>query len=300
MSGIIEHFAGYLSVEKGLSENSISAYCSDLRDFVSFLAKGSENYDFRNVLREQILDYLGECKKKQLEPSSIARRLVSIKLLFRYMFQEKLIPADITSVMDSPKLWKLLPEFLSPAEVEKLLKVFPESLKDPLAFRNRTIIETMYSCGLRVSETAELKTDNVYFKEEFVRVMGKGSKERIVPIGKPALRLLSKYVENIRPVLSANLANADNTLFLSYRGQPLDRERIWAIIKEGAKLAGIQKNIYPHTLRHSFASHLLENGADLRIIQEMLGHADISTTQIYTHVNQGRLLKVHKNFHPRA
>jgi len=201
--------------------------------------------------------------------------------------------------MDSPKLWRILPEFMSSKETEAFLNAYPASARDPLTFRNRAILETIYACGLRVSEAAGLTLRSVSFDEGILRVLGKGSKERIVPIGRTALSLIRKYVSEVRSQLLGPHGD-EPCLFVSERGRPLDRERIWAIVKEAASIAGIKKNIHPHTLRHSFASHLLENGADLRVIQEMLGHADISTTQIYTHVDQKRLLAVHKKFHPRA
>ena len=229
----------------------------------------------------------------------MARRLVSIKVFFRYLFQERLIPADITDVMESPKLWRVLPDFLSPKETEALLNAFPTSAKDPLTFRNRVILETMYACGLRVSETADLKLRSINFDDSVMRVLGKGSKERIVPVGHIAVGLLHKYIDTVRPTLAV-AGPEEQSLFISNRGHRLDRHRLRAIVKAAALIAGITKNIHPHTLRHSFASHLLENGADLRIIQEMLGHADIATTQIYTHVDQRRLIAVHKKFHPRA
>lgn len=297
MHDILKHFSGFLAMEKGLSPNSVSAYNSDLRDFADFL-NGKKISSFTDVSREDILAYLAACQSRGLESTSLARRLVAIKVLFRYLFQEKIIKNDITDVMDSPKMWRLLPDFLSFEEIEAMLKVFPETGKDPLVFRNRTLLEVMYACGLRVSEVANLRTDNIMTDQAILRVTGKGDKERIVPIGRKALSLLEKYVREIRPQLAVSAT--DPTIFLSKNGKPLDRERIWAIVKEAALKAGIAKNIYPHTLRHSFASHLLENGADLRIIQEMLGHADISTTQIYTHVDQKRLLNVHKQFHPRG
>jgi len=295
---LLGHFAGFLSLERGLSINSVEAYKTDLRDFSGWLSSNSRPA-FDGLTREDIVDYLSSCKDKGYETTTLARRLVSIKVLFRYLFQERLIAADITDVMDSPKLWRILPDFLSARETESLLNAFPASGKDALSFRNRTMLETMYACGLRVSETADLKLRSVNFDDEIMRVLGKGSKERIVPIGRTALGLLRKYIEKVRPEL-AKAGPEEQSLFLSHNGHRLDRERIWAIVKEAAKVAGISKNIHPHTLRHSFASHLLENGADLRIIQEMLGHADIATTQIYTHVDQRRLLSVHKKFHPRA
>jgi integrase/recombinase XerD len=293
----LNSFIGYLSLERGLSKNTVSAYRADLQSFIDWL-KDERIEDFGRITREDILDYLGDIKDQGMETTTLARRLVSIKMLFRFLFQEKLIPKDITDVMDSPKLWQLLPDFLSAKEVTMLLNAFSARSKDPLIYRNRTILEVMYACGLRVSECASLNLGSVNFDDETVRVKGKGNKERIVPIGKTALRMIDRYMTEMRPQLLKNPMEA--TLFLSKSGKKLNREWIWNIVKEAAKLAGIRKNIHPHTLRHSFASHLLENGADLRVIQEMLGHADISTTQIYTHVDQQRLLNIHKMFHPRG
>lgn len=299
MENEIEHFTGYLALEKGLSRNTVDAYRSDLADFMDFLGKRNIA-EFKSVDRNFILDYLEHCADTmKLETSSIARRLVSIKVLFRYLFQEKLVPCDITEVMDSPKLWRLLPDYLSSGEIDALLKAYPDGGNDPITFRNRTILEVMYACGLRVSELTTLKINSILFDEEIVRVTGKGDKERIVPIGKPAQELVRQYLAEIRPLLLCDRAG-EPALFISYRGYPLDRQKIWDVVKKAALLAGIRKNIHPHTLRHSFASHLLENGADLRIIQEMLGHADISTTQIYTHIDRKKLLDVHKRFHPRS
>ncbi len=299
MERALSHFAGFLTLERGLGANSVEAYKSDLLDFVSWLADQGVQ-DFKDVSRSLIISYLSACKdERQMETTTIARRLVSVKVLFRYLFQERLVDADITDVMDSPKLWRILPDFMSSAETGAFLNAYPAFAKDPLTFRNRTMLEAIYACGLRVSEAANLSLRSVNFDEAVMRVLGKGSKERIVPIGRTALGLLRKYISEIRPqLLGPNLD--EPSLFVSERGHRLDRERIWAIVKEAASIAGIKKNIHPHTLRHSFASHLLENGADLRIIQEMLGHADISTTQIYTHVDQKRLLAVHRKFHPRA
>lgn len=297
MERILGHFLAYTSLERGLSENSVAAYKTDLLDFIEFI-KGNSVSSFENVSRDLIIDYLSACKDKGLEASSIARRLVSIKILFRYLFQERLVSNDITDVMDSPKIWKILPDFMSIAETDALLKVFPSDGKDPLMLRNRCMLEMMYACGLRVSELASLRVGAVNFDENIVRVLGKGSKERIVPVGRSAVSILKKYLERGRPSLV--IGPDESSLFVSNRGKKLDRERVWAIVKEAARLAGINKNIHPHTLRHSFASHLLENGADLRIIQEMLGHSDISTTQIYTHIDQKRLIAVHRKFHPRA
>jgi len=297
MDKILQHFCGYLLMERGLSRNSISAYRCDLADFIAYLKKCGKA-DFSEVTRDDIIDFLGEHKENGMEPASLARRLVAIKVFFRYLAQEKFVPENITSVMDSPKLWRILPEFMSSREVEALMNVYAVNAKDFLAIRNRAILEVLYACGLRVSEVASLKVSSVNAENGVIRVLGKGSKERIVPVGHLAVQALRRYLTKSRPNL---LRSPDEpTLFLSQRGRKLNRERIWAIIKEAALQAGIMKNIHPHTLRHSFASHLLENGADLRVIQEMLGHADIATTQIYTHVDQRQLLAIHKKFHPRS
>jgi len=298
MEKLLKMFVGYITAEKGLSINSVKAYRSDLLHFIGWL-QAHDTTDLAQVKRNQIIQYLGDCKAEDdMQTTTIARRLVSIKVWFRFLFQEKLLPNDITAVMDSPKLWRLLPDFLSSAEIDKFMNAFPASAKDPLTFRNRVILEVLYACGLRVSECAGLRIDSIKFDDEIIRVFGKGSKERIVPAGRLALRLLQRYLTEVRPRLLKD--PNQNILFLSRHGRRLNREMIWNIVKKAAREAGIRKNIHPHTLRHSFASHLLANGADLRLIQEMLGHADISTTQIYTHVDQQKLLQVHRNFHPRA
>jgi len=297
MRNTLKHFAAYISLERGLSKNSLEAYRSDLTHFIDFLEDNKVS-SFRDVTREVIVDYLGSCKDAGMESATVARRLVTIKVFFRFLVRDRIISDDVTRIMDSPKLWRILPDFLSIGEVEALLNVYPVNSEDPLTFRNRCILEMIYACGLRVSEAAGIRAGAVNFNDAIVRVRGKGSKERLVPIGSVAGELLEKYIKLMRPQLAKD-ASVPN-LFLSNRGNPLDRVRIWMIVTDAAKLAGIRKHIHPHTLRHSFASHLLENGADLRTIQEMLGHADIGTTQIYTHVNKDQLLAVHKNFHPRA
>ena len=297
MERVLQHFLGYVSLEKGLSVNSVGAYRSDLLDFIGFLREHG-TASFMEVTREMILDYLGSCKDREMESATLARRLVAIKVFFRYLTQEHVVARNVTEVMDSPKLWRILPEFMSASEVDALLNAFSAAARDPLEFRNRCILELMYACGLRVSETASLTVGSLNFDENIIRAFGKGSKERIVPVGRTARELVRRYLEKVRPLLVRD--SAETALFLSNHGRKLDRIRIWEIVKLAADIAGIKKNIHPHTLRHSFASHLLENGADLRVIQEMLGHADIGTTQIYTHVDQRRLLSVHKKFHPRA
>ena len=297
INNLLKHFHGYLSLEKGLSQNSINSYLSDLKDFSEFIQESGLN-DFRNVNRQIIINYMLDCKGREFESSTIARRLVSIKMFFKYLLQDGVIDVDITEVMDSPKLWRVLPDFLSNHEIDALMNVWRASKHDPLDFRNRVILEVIYSCGLRVSELTNLKCAEIFRYDELIKVVGKGNKERMIPIGKIALRLMRRYISDVRPILMKEQQH--DYIFVSKNGNKLSRERIWGIIKKATLLAGINKNISPHTLRHSFASHLLDNGADLRIIQEMLGHANIATTQIYTHVDKQKLLKIHKNFHPRS
>lgn len=288
----------YLVTERGLARNSVSAYESDIESLIAYL-QSLKLASFGEVTRTQLVDYLADGRERGLETATVARHLVSIKLLFRFLAGEKLIASDEAALMDSPKLWRLLPDFLSPSEVDALLAVFPDDGKDPLLLRNRAIMELLYSSGLRVSELAGLPLSAVDFDTEMLRVVGKGSKTRIVPAGRVALRLLRRYLELARPLLAEKKPSAPQ-LFLSRTGRKLTREWIWTMVKTAAREAGIEKNVHPHTLRHSFASHLLANGADLRVIQEMLGHADIATTELYTHIDRGRLAAVHRKFHPRS
>ena len=299
LSSGIDLFIGYIITERGLARRTAEAYRSDLIGAADGLSRRGFS-DWSEVGRDDLLDYLEERRADGMQSTTIARNLIALKMLFRYLADEKLVPADVTGVMDGPKLWRVLPDFLSEAEVDALLAAFPVSgTATALDIRNRTILELLYSSGLRVSEAAELPLTGIDFEKELVRVRGKGSKERVVPIGVPAQKLLRRYLEVARPELGAAVPRSPY-VFLSNHGRRLDRERIWQVVKLAAERAGINKNIHPHTLRHSFASHLLAHGADLRVIQEMLGHANIATTEIYTHVESDRLLSIHHKFHPRG
>ncbi len=293
----LDYFIEYLTVERGLAENTTVAYREDLTGFGRFLEERGVS-DWNTVTHDTILDYLDAERDAGHSSATLARRLVAIKMLFRFLADEKKLARDITAVMDSPKLWRMLPDFLSVDEVDRFLNAFPATVKEPLELRNRAIMELLYASGLRVSELVKLRLGAVDFENEVVRVTGKGSKTRIVPVGKVALRTLKRYLNEVRPTLLRTPNTAE--VFLSHHGRPLDRARIWGLVKLAAERAGITKNIHPHTLRHSFASHLLANGADLRVIQEMLVHADISTTEIYTHVDRSRLTALHHKFHPRG
>lgn len=294
MRALLEQFLDYVSLERGLSKHTRAAYADDIGRFLDWLTeKGVRSINA--VTRAQILDHLMAEKARGLAANSLSRHLVSLKVFFRYLAQEGLLSVNVAETMESPKVWKMLPNVLTPKEIDRLFAA--PDLKTPTGVRNRAILELFYASGMRVSELAGLQISDLQFDEHFLRCIGKGRKERVVPVGKEALERVKQYLA-IRPQFSPG--PQEQTIFLSSRHQPMSRKTIWDMIKKCAVAAGITKTIYPHTLRHSFASHLLANGAPLRIIQEMLGHADIATTQIYTHVDPDRLKGVHRQFHPRA
>ena len=292
---LLDEFRSFIALERGLSPRTVAAYGADLEGFLTQL-EGKGLTDPAQVGRDDILDYLERSQQDGLQPATLARRLVSVKVFFRYLVQERVLRSDITEVMEGPRLGRILPDLLSLSDVEALLTVYTGA--DTLERRNRAILETFYATGIRVSELAALRVDGLHLHEGYVRVSGKGDKERVVPIGVPAQQALNSYLTTVRPLLDTS----DRALqvFLSIRGRPLTRARLWTIVRTAAARAGIERHVYPHMLRHSFASHLLQGGADLRVIQEMLGHADIATTQIYTHVDRNRLVQLHRQFHPRA
>ncbi len=295
MNALLESFLDHISLERGLSINTRKAYADDLKQFLNELTqKGISSLN--PVSRKQILDHLMAMKARGMSTNSISRHLVSIKVFFRYLQQEGLLDRNVTDTMDSPKLWKVLPDTLSEKEVDLLLAA-PDMHK-PLGIRDRAILEIFYATGMRVSELAHLQLLDLHLDEGYVRCIGKGRKERVIPIGEESIRLLNRYLEDVRTLLCEN--PQVKNVFVSKREAGLCRQRLWQIIKQYTKKAGIMKTVTPHTLRHSFASHLLQNGAPLRVIQEMLGHADIATTQIYTHVNSEHLKSIHQQFHPRA
>lgn len=295
MRALLDSFLDYVSLERGLSKNTRAAYADDVARFIDFaMARGISSVN--QVSRKEILDHLLDQKAKGLGANSLSRHLVSLKVFFRWLAQEGLISTNVAETMDSPKVWKMLPSVLNPKEVGRLFDA--PDLDKPVGLRNRAILELFYASGLRVSEMAGLQLTDLHFDEHFLRCIGKGRKERVVPVAKTAIKWVQRYLNEVRPQWTPG--NHEQTVFLSSRHQPLSRKTIWDMVKKCARDAGITKTIYPHTLRHSFASHLLANGAELRIIQEMLGHADISTTQIYTHVDPDRLKGVHRQFHPRA
>ena len=299
MKAALEQFADYLALERGLSRNTLEAYGHDMAEFAEFLGERGVRGP-GEVRREDILDYLAKRKEEGLSTRSLARKLVTLKVFFRYLSAEGGLARNPTEAMDSPRLWKLLPPTLGEEEVDRLLEA-PDAASVQ-GLRDRAWLETFYATGLRVSELAGLKLQNLHLEEGYVRVVGKGNKERVVPIGGKAVAAVRAWLERGRPqwLGAEGERKAQGAVFLTKHGRGMDRTQLWRLVTGYAKAAGIQKKISPHTLRHSFASHLLAHGASLRVIQEMLGHADISTTQIYTHVDQDRLVGIHRQFHPRA
>ncbi len=294
MEAYLEAFIDYLKVEKGLAANSIYSYNGDLKKYATYLKEnGLENP--KKINRKDITDFLFMLRKK-VSPNSIARTLSTIKSFHKFLLREKITPSDPADLVDAPKLEKKIPNFLSFDEVTKILKA--PNLKKPQGIRERAILELMYATGLRVSELVKLKRSDINLDVGFIKCKGKGSKERIVPLGKIAENFLQKYLNEARAKLAGKKESV--YIFLAQGGRPISRQSVWKMIKKIVRKAGIKKKVSPHTLRHSFATHLLERGADLRSVQEMLGHASITTTQIYTHVNQKRLKTIHSKYHPRA
>lgn len=284
-------FLTYLTSEKGLAKNTIEAYRRDILALMKTLQRQGV-HSFSSVSQCHLIAFLSELKKAKYAAASICRALIAIKVLYRFLKREGVIPVNITLYLETPKRWQLIPQVLSCDEVERLVNK-PDNQTHAGA-RDKAILELLYASGLRVSELCSLKIYDI--DDTFVRVMGKGGKERLVPLGKNALAAVDHYLLYYRGIHDSD---KQQTLFLSKLGRPLNRIAIWKMIKHYGKLCGISKNISPHTLRHSFATHLLDNGADLRIIQEMLGHANISSTDRYTHISRSRLQEAFQKFHPR-
>lgn len=295
VNALVDQFLDYLELERGLSPNTRAAYGRDLACFVAFLARRGVD-SFNTVSRRQILSFLGAERERGTSVNTVSRRLVTIKVFFRYLQQEGLLAENVADAMESPRLWKILPGVLSVREVARLLDAAPGD--DRLALRDRALLELMYATGLRVSEVAALKLEDVQFDSDYLRCTGKGNKTRIVPFGSRAKTALREYLDLGRKRFCG--ADAVREVFVTCRGKGFSRKGLWKLIRQRALRAGIARSVSPHMLRHSFASHLLANGAPLRVIQEMLGHVDIATTQVYTHVDQGRLRAVHARYHPRA
>jgi integrase/recombinase XerD len=295
ISATISSFLTYVKVEKGLSSNTVSAYRRDLVKFDVFAQK--RKLSLEAVSRDDLVDFLASLYRLKLESRTVARHLVTLRNFFRFAQIQELITTDPSINLESPKIRRSLPGYLRLEEVERLLEQ-PDSTT-ALGLRDRAMLEVLYSTGLRVSELIGLRVSDLDSKVGCVRCIGKGDKERIVPVGRKALLMVEKYLRDVRPKLLGRLRGSP-TLFVNRRGVSLSRVGVWKILSGYGKRAGLRVSLTPHMLRHSFATHLLERGADLRSVQLMLGHADISTTQIYTHVVEERLKQIYKAHHPRA
>ncbi|MCX5707070.1 MAG: site-specific tyrosine recombinase XerD [Candidatus Omnitrophica bacterium] len=294
MKELIDTFLNYLSVERGLSNNTIVSYREDLNNYLDFI--DHKHIDaLSKISKNDITGFMLAQRDRGIAANSVARRLAAIRMFHRFLARERILKDDPSTLIDSPRLWKKIPETLSINEVEALIA--QPDVRSNQGVRDRAILETLYATGMRVSEAVNLKRDNVNLDIGFLRCIGKGNKERVIPLGKKAITSIKRYLEVSQPKLLNN--KESEFLFLSRFGKKISRQSFWKIIKKYARLARIKKTIKPHTLRHSFATHLLERGADLRSVQEMLGHSNISTTQIYTHINKDRLKSIHKQFHPR-
>jgi integrase/recombinase XerD len=295
MEQLLDQFLHYLIVEKGLSRNTIEAYSHGLTRFLNYLReKGVQ--EVQEVGKFHIRGFLLALRGKNLNTKSIVRNLVAIRTFFRFLIQEGVLESNPVEELESPKVAKTLPEILTLEEIEQILE--QPNLQTPLGTRDRAMLEMLYATGMRVSELTQLPIHQVNLEGGYVLLYGKGSKERIVPLGTEAMKWVTVYLKTARGILSKGKESP--SLFINRSGKGMSRQRLWKNLKDYGRRAGLRKRITPHLLRHSFASHLLERGADLRSVQMMLGHADISTTQIYTHVTGERLKKVHKQYHPRG
>lgn len=295
MNDNIADYLRYVQIERGLSKNTIESYRFDLIEYLTFLNK--QNINTWEVNVDQLNNFLAHEKDRGKATTSIARLLSSLRRFYQWLIRKNIIRVDPILKIDSPKKERPLPMALSTSEVDKLLQM-PDTGKK-LGIRDRAVLETLYATGMRVSELLNLKQDDLYEELNLVKVIGKGRKQRLIPITEVALSWIDKYNKEVREgQLLKNGVGIDN-IFLNARGKPLTRQGVWQLIKKYCQLAGIQKKVTPHTLRHTFATHLLENGADLRVVQEILGHSDIGTTQIYTNLTQHHILEVYKDTHPR-
>ncbi len=294
MDELTQNYIDYLIIEKGLSDNSLMSYSSDLAKFITFLEK-NKIHDLNDVDATIMLAWLVDLAKKGLSAKSRARHIITIRGLYKFLVAEKKITKSPLKDIDIPKIGLALPKIMSINEVATLLDA--PDIRKPLGMRNSAMMEIMYGAGLRVSELIALRLQDINLDANFVRVMGKGSKERLVPIGSKARTITQKWIKEGRTPHLNKISSP--YLFVARAGKPMTRQSFWKIIKKYALAANISKNITPHTLRHSFATHLLEGGADLRSVQTMLGHSDISTTQIYTHISREYLVKMHQKYHPR-
>ncbi len=292
----IVSFKHYVQAERGLAKNSVLAYSRDLERFQMWSANGGLKDYLQPTVRE-LTQFLAFCREEQLAAPTVARHLVAIKMFYRYLRLEERVQKNAVELLSSPALWERIPQVLSPEAVDKLLMA-PRG-DERFYLRDRALLETLYATGSRASEVAGLKLAELYLDSGFCKCLGKGNKQRVVPLGAKAIAALRTYLANLRPTLVR--PNPEMPwVFVSRCGKPLTREMIWILVKKYVRRAGLNAKVSPHTLRHSFATHLLAGGADLRMVQELLGHANIRTTQHYTHVDRDRLKAIHQKFHPRG
>lgn len=295
-NSLLERFIRHLALERGLSDNTQFAYRNDLSRYVHYLEE-KKITRIEQISPQIFQDYILMLYDIGLSGTSMARNFSTLRGFHRFLVKINDTKKDPTEILESPKLKRSLPQVLSIEEITTLIE--QPDLDTPLGLRDRAMLEVLYGCGLRVSELLNLKLSSLFLDDFFIRVLGKGSKERFVPIGQEAIYHLKNYLERIRPTLTAML-HSKNTLFLNHRGRPMSRMGLWKILRKYWMQADIKKEVHPHTFRHCFATHLLENGADLRSVQELLGHSDISTTQIYTHVTHKQLTEAYRRYHPRS
>ncbi|AZB43417.1 site-specific tyrosine recombinase XerD [Bacillus sp. FJAT-42376] len=296
MNDQLKDFIHYMVVERGLSHNTVVSYERDLKNYLRFL-KEQEIDSLNKVSRVHIIQFLKTLKEANKSSKTIARHVASLRAFHQFLLRERAVSQDPSVHIETPQIERKLPKVLSLEEVEKLMDT--PLMTSPFGYRDKAMLELLYATGIRVSEMTELNLADVHLEMGFIRCFGKGSKERIVPIGRTAAAAIQVYLEKGRVKLASKKETTD-ALFLNHHGKRITRQGFWKNLKKISLEAGIEKELTPHTLRHSFATHLLENGADLRAVQEMLGHADISTTQIYTHVTKTRLKDVYQQYHPRA
>jgi integrase/recombinase XerD len=295
MDKAVQAFLDHLTIERGLSKNTVEAYARDLTQFIEY-AKQLGVESLQDLAEGTLLGFLEDLRKASMSPNTIARKLSAVKVFVKFACRDGYLKRDFTANIEGLRGTKKLPRVLTVEETSALLA--QPSTSDPKGLRDKAMLEVLYASGLRVSELVNLRLNDVNLQVGYVRCVGKGAKERIVPLGKVAIEYLKRYLSSSRPQFVRT--GSSEYLFLTHRGKKMSRVGFWKIIKKYAARAGITKNITPHTLRHSFATHLLQGGADLRSIQEMLGHADIATTEIYTHVSRETLKRVYKDSHPRA
>jgi len=293
LANLIENFSYYLLTEKKLSKISADYYLSDVKIFLTWLKK-----DVKTITEEEIREFIHYLSRKKIKPATLARKISSLKSFFQFLSSEGILTKNPLEELPTPKIKRSLPEVLTVREVEELIKT-TEITKNKESIRAKALFELLYATGMRISELLNLKINDLNLEEGFVRIIGKRNKERIVPLGEPAIFAIKEYLNLVRPSFLSQKSELPPYLFLNRRGGKLSRMGFWKILKKYVKIAGIKKKITPHTFRHTFATHLLERGANLRVVQELLGHSNISTTQIYTKMNKEYLKEIYNTFHPR-